>query len=54
MKTLLVVMGAVGVLVLLNAFLPQVWRWGFTVEGLHIPWGIPLLGGFIFFAYRAK
>jgi hypothetical protein len=53
-KILLVGLGLLGLLCILNAVIPLVWRWGFNVEGYHIPWGICILGGFCFWAYRSK
>lgn len=53
-KILLIGLGLLGLLCILNAVIPQVWRYGFNVEGHHIPWGICVVGGFIIAAWKVK
>ena len=56
-KLLVVVAAMIGMLFLINTFIPQSWMAGFNVpigKGMHVPWALPILGGFFYIAWGMK
>lgn len=56
-KLLVVAIAMVGLLCLINMFVPQAWFAGFTIpigKGIHCPWALPLVGGFFYICWGLK
>lgn len=56
-KLLVIAVAMVGLLCLINMFVPQAWMAGFNIpvgNGIHCPWAIPILGGFLYIAWGLK
>jgi len=53
-KILVVVAGMLGMLMLINMFIPQAWNSGFTILGHKIVWGLVLMVGFLYIAWGLK
>ena len=52
MKWVFIIIGMIGALFLVNAYIPQAWANGFNIPvghapGFHIPWAFCILGGLL-------
>ena len=56
-KLLMVVASMIGMLFLINRYVPQAWFSGFNIpvgNGIHCPWALPILGGFFYMVWGFK
>ena len=55
-KWFVIAAGIVGILFLVNAYLPEAWFSGIRLgdSGYYVPWAFCILGGFLLVAFRLK
>ena len=53
-KILVMVSGVIGMMILINMFIPQAWHSGFSLLGYQITWGLVLMVGFLYIAWGLK